>query len=614
MLWLLIGAPAAAAPAGEGADGIVVTATRTQPVPGGQPTAIDAEEIERQQPVSLLEALNDVAGVRAVSNGGPAGGSFLSIRGGEPNFTLVMVEGIRLNNPTNSRGGAFDFFAVDPSLIERVEVSRDAVSAVHGSDALSGVVNLMLKRPRPGETSVFARAGASSRGDADVGGGLAAGWKDGGVLLGGSWFDSDGLQRGSKLERRQALGQAVQRVGGFEARLVGLYANSERWVFPEDSGGPLFAANRALEHGRERLEAAGLSLRRSSDAAIRPNLSFSWSRQKDATATPAIFPGALQGTPALTDDSLFSRFEAIADIGFGRGPLSAAIGGAWLEEKGRSRGTIDFGFPLPVAFRLDRSTLSAFAEATLRPGAGISLNGALRYDHVDGGNGRVTARAAAAWQANARAPTFFARFGQGYKLPSFYALAHPLIGNPDLKPERSTNAEAGIEQRFAAGSFVRLTLFQNRFRDLVDFDPLLFRTVNRDRVRAHGAELEGSWTVRRGLRLDGALTRLDLESPTPLRGRPRWQGSLRAAWQAAKALELGVAVRGNSPFFDSSIPTGLVTTRGHVEADLGLRWRLSPRLVFSAALKNVTDRHWQDAVGFPAPGRLVRASLTVELF
>jgi iron complex outermembrane receptor protein/vitamin B12 transporter len=250
----------------------------------------------------------------------------------------------------------------------------------------------------------------------------------------------------------------------------------------------------------------------------------------------------------------------------------------------------------------------------LRPGGGFSFNGALRYDHVDGGRGRVTGRAAAAWQANARAPSLFARIGQGYKLPSFYALAHPLIGNPDLRPERSTNEDLGIEQRIGAASFLRLTLFQNRFRDLVDFDPLLFRTVNRDRVRARGAELEGSWAVRPALRLDGSLAWLDLESPTPLRNRPHWQGSLRAAWQAAKALELNAALRGNSSFFDSSIPTGLVTAHGHVEADLGLRYRLSPRLVFAAALRNLTDRHWQDAVGFPAPGRLVRASLAVELF
>ena len=219
MLVVFLGMAAAAA--AQSPDTIVVTASRTAPVPGGAPAVIDAGSIERLQPASLLEALNDVAGVRAVSNGGPAGGSFLSIRGGEPNFTLVMVEGIRLNNPTNSRGGAFDFFAIDPYLVERVDVSRDAVSAVHGSDALSGVVNIVLKRPRPGETASFARVDGSSRGDAGLGGGLRAGWTGGFILLGGSRYDSDGLQTGSKLERRQALapgGAAHRRLRGAARR------------------------------------------------------------------------------------------------------------------------------------------------------------------------------------------------------------------------------------------------------------------------------------------------------------------------------------------------------------------------------------------------------------
>ena len=102
-------------------------------------------------------------------------------------------------------------------------------------------------------------------------------------------------------------------------------------------------------------------------------------------------------------------------------------------------------------------------------------------------------------------------------------------------------------------------------------------TVNRDRVRARGAELEASWAVRPAWRSTARSPGSTSNSPTPLRNRPRWQGSLRAAWQAAPALELNAALRGNCAFFDSSIPTGLVTARGHVEADLGLRYRLGPR-------------------------------------
>jgi outer membrane cobalamin receptor len=611
MLLALTQALAASAtpPAEPPAEPIIVTASRTADGAVAGVATVDAADIARLQPASLIEALDEVAGVRAFSAGGIGGGSFLSVRGGEPNFTLVLVDGVRLNNPTNSRGGAFDFFAIDPLLVERIEVARGAVSAVHGADALSGVVNIRLREAAPGETRLSARATAGSAGDVALGAGLGAGWRDGGLLLSGSWFDSGGLSLGSDLERRQALARLDQRIGGFDVRAFGLYADADRTAFPEDSGGPLLAVNRAREIGDYALRAAALSVRRAG-LDLRPNLILSWSRQEEATDTPAIAPGALDGVPALTADSRFTRFEAVADIGFGRGPLAVILGGAYLRESGRSAGTIDFGFPLPVAFDLDRSTRSAFAEAAWRPGPAVTVNLAGRYDDVAQGRHAWTGRAAFSFQPNPAGPAFFARIGEGYKLPSFYALGHPLIGNPALRPERSRNIEAGAEWSRPGGDFMRLTLFDNRFRDLIDFDPLLFTTVNRDRVRARGVELEGRWTLRPAFALAGSLSWLDLESPTPLRGRPRWQGSLRAIWQASGALELNAALRFNSHFNDSAIPTGLVVARGHAEADLGLRYRLTQRLTLDAALKNLADSNHQDAVGFPAPGRLLRATLS----
>lgn len=584
---------------------IVVTASRTAEGPVAGVAVVAEEEIARLQPATLLESLNEVAGVRAFSTGGIGGGSFLSIRGGEPNFTMVLVDGIRLNDPTNSRGGAFDFFAIDPSLVARIEVARGAVSAVHGADALSGVVNIRLRGATPGETGLTARASAGSEGDAAAGVGINHGWRDGGLLAAAGWYDSGGLDPGSDLERRQALARLSQRIGGVEAQALGLYAHVDRATFPEDSGGPLFAVNRARETGETELRAGAFAVRRG-----RSGLSVAYSEQTSRADSPAIAPGVLDGVPALTADTHFSRFEAIGALGFGRGALIATAGAAYLREAGRSDGTIDLGFPLPVSFDLVRTTRSAFAEAVLRPAAGLTFDVAGRYDDVAQGPHRWTGRAAAAWQPDPSAPTLFARIGTGYKLPSFYALGHPLIGNPALRPERSRNIEAGIEWARPGGDVVRATLFDNRFRDLIDFDPTLFTLVNRDRVRARGVELEGRWRVHPLLALAGALTWLDLDSATPLRGRPRWQGSVRAVWQAAERLELNAAFRANSHFNDSSIPTGLVTASGHAEVDLGLRHRLTRALTLDAALRNLFDSNHQDAVGFPAPGRLLRATLS----
>ena len=114
--------------------------------------------------------------------------------------------------------------------------------------------------------------------------------------------------------------------------------------------------------------------------------------------------------------------------------------------------------------------------------------------------------------------------------------------------------------------------------------------------------------------LRGALGHVVLDSATPLRGRPEWQGSAHAIWTVTPPLELNAALRFNSSFFDSSVPTGLIRTKGHAEVDLGLHYRLSKRIGLTVALRNIGNSHYQDAVGWPALGRSLDMGLSAKVF
>jgi iron complex outermembrane receptor protein/vitamin B12 transporter len=454
-------------------------------------------------------------------------------------------------------------------------------------------------------------AGTDEAVEAGLGG--SAGWQGGGALLSGSWFDSGDKQGGSSRTRAQGLARVRQSIGSFDVRAIGLYAHSDHSSFPEDSGGPLLAVNRDLERGKSDLAVAGLTAGRTS-GTLRPNLTISYTEQRDDTATPAIAPGALDSVPALTAKTRFTRFEAIADLLVESGIFTGAIGGGVRRETGRSDGTIDFGFLLPVSFALDRTIWSGFAEATLRPAPSLTLNLAGHYDQVTDGPHEWTGRAGIAWQPLAKGPALYARIGDGFKLPSFYALGHPLVGNPDLLPERSRNVEAGLEWSWGPDTKLRLSWYENHFRDLIDFDPVLFKTVNRASVIARGLEGEASLRVAPTLVLNAALGHVVLDSDTPLRGRPEWQGSTHAVWTIIPPLELNAALRFNSSFYDSSVPTGLVRTQGHAEADLGLRYRLTKTIGLTVALRNIGDSHYQDAVGWPALGRQLDVGVSARLF
>jgi outer membrane receptor protein involved in Fe transport len=140
---------------------------------------------------------------------------------------------------------------------------------------------------------------------------------------------------------------------------------------------------------------------------------------------------------------------------------------------------------------------------------------------------------------------------------------------------------------------------------------VLFTTVNRSSTTSRGASLSGDGAIGRAIEWSGSVTWIDLDSDVPLRGRPNWYGHARIAWRPVPALRLGAAMDFNSDFLETSVPTGVVRLDGHVAFDLFADWRVVAPLSVSLALRNVAGARWQDAVGFPAPGRVLRARAAV---
>ncbi|MEZ4546331.1 MAG: TonB-dependent receptor plug domain-containing protein [Thermodesulfobacteriota bacterium] len=111
-------------------------------------TVITREQIEERNPSSVAEILQQVPGLYVDQPASRGGVTSVYIRGGDPNFTLVLIDGVKVNDPTNNRGGSFDFSTLSPDNIERIEIVRDPMSSLYGSDALSGVINIVTKKGR----------------------------------------------------------------------------------------------------------------------------------------------------------------------------------------------------------------------------------------------------------------------------------------------------------------------------------------------------------------------------------------------------------------------------------------------------------------------------------
>ena len=161
LLVLILGVPVLADE--DTVENIVVTGTRTSNVLSEIPnttTIIDLVEIEARNDLSVADLLRNVPGIHVTQPSGQGGVARVFMRGGDLEMTMVLLDGIRVNDPNDSRGSAFDFSTVNLIDVERIEIVRGPQSAVYGSNALAGVINIISKdRADQFGVSLFAETG-----------------------------------------------------------------------------------------------------------------------------------------------------------------------------------------------------------------------------------------------------------------------------------------------------------------------------------------------------------------------------------------------------------------------------------------------------------------------
>jgi vitamin B12 transporter len=566
-------------------------------------TVLGREEIERRTAASVTDLLQEIAGVHVDSIGG-RGTSHVYVRGSEPNHVLVLVDGVRMNDPTDDRGGSFDFGSLGVDEIERIEVLRGASSTQFGADAIGGVINIVTRRSR----KAGGRAEAGQQGFAFASARFGAapvsisverrvdgrGRSDGNVSL--SAFDVS-------LEGTPWTGAQT----GFTARR----GERDQHGFPESSGGARLAVLRDLESESARDTSASLRHRQLFGGTTL-SLQATLTDRDETRASPAVAEGPGGFVPAVQSDTRYRRENLLAQLSMsGLVPSGTLMMGAEASrETGTSRSVLFLDEALAGGFDLQRDTRAAFLQYEGDwHGALVSLS--VRTDQVDPG-GRNTTRGAGLRYVVSERLSLRGHWNEGFKPPSFFALANPIVGNAALVPERSRSLEAGIDWRGERAS-LNATAFRNDTMDLVDFDAASFRLVNRNASRTSGVELsaQAQWQL---LRFEASYTYLRArleDSSEKLRNRPRNRGSVGVALEEGAWTGRVAAVHVGSST-DFSIPTGDVTLPAYTLINTNVRWRRGG-VTLHAAIDNLTARRNESYVGFPGTPRRFRAGFALEL-
>ncbi|MGC1619701.1 MAG: TonB-dependent receptor [Candidatus Acidiferrum sp.] len=635
-------------------DSVIVTA-QAEPALADQTTApvsvITRQEIDASQWVSLTDALLFTPGV-AIGRTGPEGGSAsVFLNGGNSNFTKVLVDGAPINPP----GAAVDFSDLTLDNIDKVEIVRGAESAIYGTDAVDGVIQLFTHRgsTRTPEFSVYADGGSFSTGQ---GGAQLSG------LLGkfdysaaASYRQTDGQGPNDDFLNRTLSGNFGYNFSDTDQLRLTLRNNDSDAGIP---GQTIFEPPSRHQRYDQHLFSSSARWNFSTGKHWRHELSGAESYTRQFSGNPiqsfyATDPNAFcpQTNPAALPTAEFCDFTGSSLFQYNRANVSAqtsyvlstfaVTAGYEYEVENAFLTSID----VPHA---RRNNQAGYLDFRYRPRRRISLNfGARAEDNADFGT-RVVPRAGASLLARYGGgfwgETLFRVFyGQGIKEPRFdqiYGDDFGDFGNPSLKPEASKTWTAGLDQKLLHDR-IRLSAeyFSSRFYNIVSFEECTATNnfcnmailglmndygyyFNTDLARARGINLTSETRFTPWLNLAGNYTYDDsrvLESPnafdpTELPGnhlarRPVNSGSLtlNAAFRRVGVTIGGyfTGVRTDSDFL------GLGYTRdpGYARFDIATHYDAGHGVTFYARAANLFDKQYQDALGYPALGRDLRAGV-----
>jgi vitamin B12 transporter len=642
---------------------VIVTA-QAEPAPLQQTSApasaITREEIDARQAITLPDVLLYSPGVAIARTGAEGGTASIFLNGGNSNFTKVLIDGAAINPP----GSAADFSSIALDNVDKVEIVRGAESAIYGTDAVSGVIQLFTHRgeTRIPQASIFAEGGgfSSARGGGQISGLLGA--FD--YSAAASYFTTDGQGPNDAFINRTLSGNVGYRFGETNELRLTVRNNTSSAGIP---GQTIFEPANLDQFYDQKIFSASARWNVSTGKHWRHELSGgeSYTRQHNDDPIQSFYatdPNAFcpQANPAavattelcdFTNESRFqyNRANVVAQSSYVLANF-AATAGYQYEVENAALSTVNVN-------HARRNNQGGYLDFRYRPQRRVSLNFGARAEANTNFGTRVVPRIGGSlvlrYGTGFMGDTLLRAFyGQGIKEPRFdQTLGDNFgdFGNPALKPESSKNWSASVEQKLLRDR-VRLTAeyFYSSFYNIVSFafctpdpsDPAVNSCnvtipgapssfgffFNTDRALARGVNVAAETSFTRWLNLAGNYTYDDtrvLQSPNAfdpselpgnhLIRRPVNSGSLTLNGNYRRfGLTLAgyfTGVRTDSDF----LGLGLTSNPGYARFDVAAHYNFARHVSLYARAQNLFDKRYQDALGYPALGRDYRVGLKYQL-
>jgi vitamin B12 transporter len=603
---------------------VVVTATRLPTAAGAatlSTTVISGDDLRARGVTTVLEALRETPSVGIVQGGSFGQQTSLFLRGGQSNYTQVLVDGVVVNDP----GGAIDFANLTTDNIDRIEIVRGPASVLYGANAVSGVIQIFTRKGSgPLRLSAWARGGTYGTREGEVS--TRGGDNRIAYSLAAAQHNTDGIYRVNSAARNGTYSGGLHFTpdARSDVALNLRYIDAGAHIATNGNGVPNDSNQTHTERRILGSLDAGRFLTRRLEARVSLAATDADARSEDRPDSPddTDFPFDIR--------TRLYRRSADARLNFSLAPDVVVTGGGSYEtQHHRASGS----------GAQHRDVSAGYAQIAGTSFGKLSYTGGVRRDHNSTFGNFTSYRAGAAYELPG-AMRVHAAIGSAFREPTFEesSSAQPFdVGNPDLRPERSRSWEAGLERDIVRGrAAVGATYFNQRFRDMIQYNGLVAEGepnyYNLAAATSDGVEvtlrvtpltpltLSASYTYTKtrvtNAGIDSSATASFVQGQRLLR-RPANLASATASYAFRRpetSLHLELATVGDRDDRDFSdevtfVPKAVTLPSYTVVAlagELGILRRgasASPELVLTARVDNLFDRNYQQIFGFASPRR-----------
>jgi vitamin B12 transporter len=525
-----------------------------------------------------------------ISNG-DYGHQDLNINGGDPNFTIISLDGLQLNNHANSRGGSFNLRDLSFENIDGINFISGTNAQNLGSGAMSGFLNLNLGNAyfEDDQTINFSKSFDSNSFAYEN----KKNFNQFSAKNKISYYEKENTETGENLKNVNLINKLY--FDNKEILIGGFFTNA--FFFPDDSGGNLFSVNKALQD--EKTENLFLSLKTNKIISnkIKNFAQYDLLYSKDDINKPLVPAGVRSADPKTISNTIYknsrlknyynieinNKFEVDTGIEFN---IEKAIDESDYKGSGYTSYEDDrksFSIYNSLNYNLNHNTLFNFTGRSNKSESYKNKNiylASINYINEIG--------------------VFNLSQSTGFKTPSFYALNNGLVGDTSLVPETNLSRSLSFKKEITESNVFNFLINRTEFKNLINYSSSKYKMVNEDIVvnDQYTASIENKVSDKITIKNSINFLKSNIkDSSDQLRKRPEYK-FLSSVVYNNKNDSFYLTLKSVGKSFDSSIPTGNDHLDSYEVFDTFYKKKINKNNYFKLSIENIFDKKYQKSIGF----------------